>query len=1152
MKNLHDTPAKRQRKAANPEKSVWVAASAGTGKTKVLTDRVLNLLLSGTPPERILCLTFTKAAAAEMSNRIAKNLRNWAVADDENLEKMLVELLGSIDEDRGKLFAKARRLFARILDASGGIRIQTIHSFCQTLLKKFPIEANIAPHFEIMDDRDTVEAMETARDKVFSRINDDILNDAIQDVTGKVHETLFPALIADLSSARGRIKRMLANYGDINGIIAAIYATLELEPSETPDKVIEKACKDSSFNVEELKTACEICLTGKESDIKRGKKLAEWLSSTEKRQALFDDYKSAFLTTKNEIRAKLLTKGLATKYPETENALLIEAERIFRTNNRIKTATVAVSSASLIRLGVALLEEYENYKKSHALMDYSDQILTVRKLLEEKDDTAWVLYKLDGGIDHILVDEAQDTSPDQWAIIKALTEEFFAGQGVSNKNRTVFAVGDRKQSIYSFQGASPAAFEDMRALYEKQVPESGAKWDKIELNTSFRSTKAVLDAVKLVFEQPECRDGVLLPEEDGTHLAFREKDGGLVELWSPIESKSTDEQEPWSPPVERVLGDSPQARMAKVLAERIHKMTSGSEILESKGRPIQPSDIMVLVRRRTSFVDELVRNLKNYKVNVAGVDRMILPEQMAVMDLVAMGNFLLLPEDDLTLASVLKSPLVGLTEEELYELAHNRKSTLWNELKKHIGSMCRFGKAAADLNELLSMADMVRPHELYSHILGKMRGKYKLLSRLGTEAEDPIDEFMTLTLNFERSHIPSLQGFLHWFESGKVEIKRDMEQTEHNSVRIMTVHGSKGLQAPIIFLPDTLQTPPEKARLLWTGKRNDNASLMLWTPSAKDADDFCEAIKEKNKLATEREYRRLLYVAMTRAEDRLYICGWNTKKTAPENCWYNLIKSALEPVADKENDEFLESLEDVSSHEVLRIKCPQAITSKEELKFDKMPDFPLPDWINSPPEDEPVNLKPIAPSKLGEDETATFSPLGKTGSKRYQRGRLIHRMLQSLPDIAIENRRKTAEHFIEKAAQDIEPEQRKEILDETFKVLEHKEFAPLFADGSKAEVCLSGMIGNRVISGQVDRLVTTDDSVLIVDYKTNRPPPKQLEKVPEVYLRQMAVYRTAVSNLYPDKIISCILLWTDAPFIMRLPDEMLDAAIENIRSDAAI
>ncbi|MBW7851553.1 MAG: double-strand break repair helicase AddA [Rhodospirillales bacterium] len=1139
MSHQRPDPEIPQRRAADPRASAWVAASAGTGKTKVLIDRTLRLLLAGTPPHKLLCLTFTKAAAAEMANRVAMRLADWATADDRALAAEVSRLLGARADD--DCLARARRLFAQVLDTPGGMKVQTIHAFCQSLLRRFPLEAGLAPHFQVMDERDAAEMLAAAQEEVLVRARhgaDEPLAAALAEVTGHVHEADFPKLMGDLAADRGRLRRFLDANGGLEGAIASVRDRLGVPDGEAPETILAAACSEDAFDGDACRAAAALLREGTKTDGERAAVIAEWLAAgPEARAAGFERYRRAFLTQKEDIRANLVTKNCL----DAEPALRAEAERLVAVVERWRAATVAQATAALLRLGDALLAAYESHKAARALLDYDDLILaTVRLLSGGRGEAAWVLFKLDGGIDHVMIDEAQDTNPDQWAVVKALTDEFFAGRGArEDVLRTVFAVGDVKQSIYSFQRADPRAFEEMRRRLAQLVPESGRRWEEVPLQVSFRSTRAVLDAVDAVFNRDPGRDGVALAGEEIRHWPVREGQAGLVETWPPVAPRPADEPEPWKPPVERIPADSPRSRLARLVARRIAAMVRDRERLESRDRPIGAGDIMVLVRRRNAFVDDLIRELKGLDVPVAGSDRLVLTEQMAVMDLMALGNALLLPEDDLTLATVLKSPLIGLDEDALFDLAHGRgQRSLWDELKRRP----EFAAAHDELASLMALADQMPPHELYAQVLTVRGGRAKLVGRLGWEAEEAIDEFVNLTLVYERAHAPSLQGFLRWLESGSVEIKRDLEQGGGGAVRIMTVHGAKGLQAPVVFLPDTLQSPSQSPRLLWLGERG--AEVLLWPPRAEVEDVFCRQGKGAAKAARDQEYRRLLYVAMTRAEDRLYICGWQTRRAAPPDCWYHLVEGAMSAFGTQERDVFLASSHEVEGDTVLRLTCPQEVAAAAEPHAPgRRPETQPPDWLVGPPPAEPSPSRPLMPSRPDGDEPAVRSPMGSDDGYRFRRGRLIHRLLQTLPELPATQRAAAAARFLARPAWNLPAAAQLEIAAETLAVLDDAHFAPIFGPGSQAEVPLIGRLGARVVSGQVDRLLVGPSEVLVVDYKTNRPPPKLEQDVPAAYLRQMAAYRAVLACVYPGRAVRCALLWTDGPRLMTLDSARLDDAL---------
>jgi ATP-dependent helicase/nuclease subunit A len=1096
-----------------------VAASAGTGKTKVLTDRVLALLLTGTPPERLLCLTFTKAAAAEMANRVAAKLAGWTTASDMSLRGDLAPLLGAAPTD-AQLIA-ARRLFARLLDSAGGMRIETIHAFCQSLLRRFPLEAGLAPHFQVMDDRDAGELMAEAREQVLS---DRALAEPIALVTSQIHEERFPALMAQLANERGRLLRLIAEHdGSLAAVLSALRSQLGLTEADTLAGMT--AAVLAEIDLAQARTVAATLAGGKDSDRQRAALILAFLENP------IDPgpWRQALLTQDDTIRDRLCTKDIDKGNPGLCAWLEQEAGRMVALMDRVKALTGVRITAALLQLALRLIELYQQQKQKRALLDYDDLILQTIAVLQQDGGAAWVLYKLDGGIDHLLIDEAQDTNPDQWAVIRALTGEFFAGDGRQPAgHRTVFAVGDAKQSIYSFQRADPREFEASRRALAQQVPAAGGGWDEVALDISFRSVSAVLDTVDAVLQRAG-GVGVVAGGETVRHLAFRDGMAGLVELWEPVEPKPQDEDAPWKPPVERRQGDNPPARLARLLAARIHHMIHAPEILESKGRGIQAGDILVLVRRRNRFVDHLVKSLKRLDIPVAGADRMVLTEQLAVMDLMAMAQVLLLPEDDLTLATLLKSPLIGLSEEALFLLAWDRPASLWQAL-----SQSREPAALAAhrvLAGLMAKVDRWTPHELFSHLLNH-GGKRRLLARLGPEAEDPIDEFIALCLTYEQMHPPSLQGFLHWLEQGGTEIKRDLDQGS-GAIRIMTVHGAKGLQAPIVFLPDVMQKPRRRAGLLWLDDR-----LPLW-PVKGGLSEAGHAAQAAADEAQSSEYRRLLYVAMTRAEDRLYVCGWNNRQAAPNDCWYELIKQGLTPMAEETLDPLLARL----GHDPLirRVSSPQVRAIEPPTAQDLAPPpADLPVWAYAPAPLEPVPPRPLAPSRPDDPPPPRAPPTSGRESLARQRGSLIHRLLQHLPDLEPSERPVAVARFLGRPAWRLAYAEQAELAAELAGIMDDPGFIRLFGPGSRGEVPLIGHLGGRVVSGRVDRLWVGTGEVLVVDYKSDRNPPDQ---PPVAYLRQMAAYRAVLACLYPGRTVHAALLWTDGPVWMPLDGRMLDDAL---------
>ena len=1143
----HEAMRKRaiavQRKAAEPAESVWVVASAGTGKTTVLTDRSLRLLMAGSRPERLLCLTFTNAAAAEMANRIAERLAQWAVTPESELTQALDDLLGHAPTDEERELAP--RLFARVLDTPGGMRIMTIHAFCQSLLRRFPLEAGIAPHFELLDDRRSEELLLEARDELLGEAGEDgdtAFARALTHVSERVNEQDFAELLGDIIRARGRIQELLLRHGSVDGAVAALGSKLGLGHDETSVGILAAGVADGAFDDTSLRRAAEALAQGSEkTDRPRGRLIADFLASNDtERAAKLDDYARAFLTRTGTVLANLATKQVVKILFDAVEILQQEVQRIFELKQRLKAAELVEATKALLSLGGDILNRYARIKESHVALDYDDLILAARDLLRRPGIAPWVLFKLDGGLDHILVDEAQDTNPAQWEVIKALAEEFFVGEGAAPRPRTIFAVGDVKQSIFSFQGADPGALDKVRSHFHARLANIGRQLEDVPLTISFRSTETVLSAVDAVFAQPAAKEGVALDGREIVHQAARVGQAGRIEVWPLAEPADREAAPEWRPPRERRSGDSPRERLAKLIARRIGDMIERKEILESRDRPVRPGDFLILVRHRDALVESLVREMKNRDIPVAGNDRMRLGEQLAVMDLIAFGQFLLLPEDDFNLAVLLKSPLLGLDEDALFGLAANRdKRSLWAELQRR----AEFAETRKFLGEALARADFLPPYELYADLLGRLEGRSKLLARLGPDAADPVEEFMNLALAYEGEHAPSLQGMLHWLGRGDIEIKRESEPGGPGLVRIMTVHGAKGLQAPIVFLPDTLYQSTKSPRLLWLD--DGEGKLLLWSPRVEDDDPVAASARAQAKAARDEEGRRLLYVALTRAEDRLYICGWRGTNRPPTDCWYETIHAGLAGLAQPTSFDFRGELGEAgwAGDGLVYVQSQTGApgTDEDRLRGTRPIKRPLDPWIRALPPLEPRPARPLSPSRLGE-EPPVRAPLDASGDHRFRRGRLIHRLLQTLPDLPAAQRAEAVKRFLDQRGHDLPAAIRAQIAGETLHLLADPTFAALFGPGSLAEAPIVGELADGVvISGQIDRLLVTPSEVLIVDFKTNRPAPRTPAETAQPYLRQMAAYRAALGKIYPGKSIRCALLWTEEPRLMELPEKLLDS-----------
>ncbi len=1144
-----------QGRASDPAVSAWVGASAGSGKTKVLTDRVLRLLLAPeTRPGAILCLTFTRAAAAEMATRLAAELGRWAVLPESALAARLAGLLGRAptrdDIDR------ARPLFARVLELPGGMRISTIHAFCQSLLRAFPLEAGLSPQFGVVEDADAAALLAEAREAVLA--GPLTPRDALEALAGLVPPDAFAKLAAALTRDRQRLDAALRGTAGLDGLCGAVARHLGLADGAHEGALIAEACAATPdlVSIASLKQASR-----NESDRGRAERMLRWLAfDNPGRAARWTDWTGIFLSDKGQPYApkNLATQtGLRSSFERVLPAMLAEAERVAAVEGSRRATRLLAATRALLGLGAPVLEGYRARKAALGLMDYDDLILAAQGVLRDPG-SAWVLYKLDGGLDHLLLDEAQDSNRAQWGIAAALTEEFRAGRGAERRGRgrgaeaprTVFAVGDVKQSIYGFQGADAAGFGRWKRFFAEGCAAVGAELRDVSLKVSFRSTAPVLALVDAVFAEGPARAGVVEGEARLEHRPDRVGHAGCVELWPMLEGTPAEPPPSWDVPETPSRAAGADAALAEALAARIAGWI-GHERLPARGRAMRAGDILVLVRKRTGgFVPRLIRALKERGVPVGGADRMRLVEQVAVQDLLALLDVLLLPEDDLQLAALLRSPLVGLEEERLLALAHARPGSLWSRLVAHRGADTPEGRAADWLARLMERADRVTPHALLAEVLGEHRGRERLLARLGPDAADAVDEMLNAALAHERRHAPVLQSFVHWLRRAGAEVKREGEG-HGDAVRVMTVHGAKGLQAPVVILPDTVGAGRDDRSVRWH-ETEDAPPIPLWAPNkAHHAPAFAALLADEARRREEEEHR-LLYVALTRAEDRLLVCGWQRQrpKSSPwrEGCWYGLVRDGFARLGAAElafDPAGFGAPPDggFAGATLLRHDCAQAVDAVPDGRDAPPPAAAdLPAWARRPAPAE-AGEEGLVPSAVpAEEETPAAAPHGRADpeGRRFRRGRLVHALLQHLPGRAPEERAAAARAFLARPGHGLDAAEQAETAAEVLALLEAPAIAEAFGPGSLAEAPVAGRVGGRLVSGQVDRLVVGERRVLVIDYKTNRPPPATAEGVPALYLRQMAAYRAVLRAAFPGREVACALVWTHGARLMPLPAGLLD------------
>ena len=1119
---IRDEASESQVRAANPSASTWLSANAGSGKTKVLTDRVALLLLNGVAPEQILCLTYTKAAASEMQNRLFRLLGDWAMKEDKELFDQLSQIGSETPFDEVQL-RHARTLFARAIETPGGLKIQTIHSFCAALLRRFPLEAGVSPDFSEMDDRSI---------KVLCQ---DILeNLARSDQTGVIakfvdfsDETTLDNVINDLLRARQD-----SQFKDDRDVI---FNALGMRgPNDMDELVARHLREDDLALVSRIKDALR-------SGGKTDQSVADILSQV--REVSLDGLErlqEAFLIKSQpfSIRARFPSKAVATGalapiFDEVQDLM----ERVAASKQETLSLSVVEQTLALHGLAAEFLPMYEREKQVRGWLDFDDLILKTRDLLNDPRVADWVLYRLDGALSHILVDEAQDTSPLQWQVIAKLAQEITSGEGArSGEKRTLFVVGDKKQSIYSFQGADADAFDDMKNAFGDQLAHTLTPLYDRSLEYSFRSSSAILRVVDETFAGKDS-SGFSLSQQ---HLAFKVEMPGRVDLWPFIPKISEDSDEDWSLPVDLAGRETHFVTLAGQIATMIKKMIDEKHPLpveiertgKFEARPVTAGDFLILVQRRSDLFHEVIQACKALNLPIAGADRLKVGAEMAVKDLIALLSFLVLPEDDLSLAVVLKSPLFGWDEQKLFSLAYGRgKRYLWQVLRDQSET---YTTELTMLQDLRERADFLRPYELLERILTRHDGRKKFIARLGPEAEDGINALLGQALSYEQSEIPSLTGFILWSQSDVLEIKRQVEN-DGAQIRVMTVHGAKGLEAPIVILPDTAKRPLSTSDVLLNA-----GEVVLWTPNKDHMPQTLLALQEEKQKKELQERDRLLYVAMTRAEKWLIVAG--AGETGGERpSWYEQIAEGMERAGafDCEFEGGVGKRVSFGDWDGLHQR-PEKRTAEKNTH--------LPDWVALGPTFPAGEEDILNPSDLG-GAKAIWGQEGEDEATAMRRGTQIHLLLETLPKITPQDRKDHAELILKNKGLLQEGENIEAVINEALRVLDDDSLSFIFAPDTLAEVAISARLGpleNRLMNGIIDRLIINGKDVWVIDFKTNRSVPSDMKEVPEGILRQMGAYTAALAGLYPEHQIKPCILWTAKPLLMPLEPELAINALRSV------
>jgi ATP-dependent helicase/nuclease subunit A len=1145
-----------QARASDPASSAFVSANAGSGKTHVLVQRVIRLLLANVPPEKILCITFTKAAAANMAERVFSTLGHWVTLDDNALDAAIREA-GIPHPDR-KLRLRARELFACALETPGGLKVQTIHALCTRLLQQFPFEANVPARFAVLDERDQNEMMERANLGVLleaSRDPDSVTGRALTTAMACAADVTFKDVVREACLSRDHFMAWTDAAGSIDAAVAQVSAELGVDPGDTIEDV-EREIVDGPYlrrpGWEDIAAALE---GGGKSDFDQAARLRAALVSSGSTQV--DEYLGVFLTDERSPRKSVVTKKFSESNPAIGRLFEAEIVRIAPLIERRRAVTIRDRTQALLHIATAAAANYRREKQERGLLDYDDLIDKTLSMLD-RVSSGWVHYKLDRGVDHVLIDEAQDTSPRQWDIVAHIISEFTSGEGARDGVvRTIFAVGDEKQSIFSFQGAAPHEFDSRRRALDNKFRDAGLKFDPISFTYSFRSGAAILQSVDHVFRDEAIYRSIHAANAYPVHETLADAGPSLIELWELQLPDKRDDLEGWRAPFDGVSATSPEVKLAKRIQAEIRRLVESGTMTGHAGdrRPLRYGDMLVLVRRRGNAFDAVIQSLKHAGIPVAGADRLKLTEHIAIIDLMNLTDALLLPQDDLALAVALKSPLFGLSDDDLFTLAWQRKGSLRSALHDHAATRGKFADALSRLERCERRFATETPFAFYAWLLGGDGGRARILKRLGHEANDALDEFLQLALSYERKAPASPQGFMAWLRTADLEVKRDME-ISRDEVRVMTVHGAKGLEASVVFLVDTTSSPADTQRpKLVHLPKGDTAShtsgIVVWAGRKADDSVAVAAARAAMLGEIEDEYRRLLYVAMTRAADRLVVggCMPGNMNSVRKFSWYDLIVKGLANSGLQMQE--IEAQDGV----IKRYARPEDVAVATAAAATPVTGAPieLPSWLHTAaPAESPVDsvLRPSYPAE-GESRSVRTGESLQLRVRAVQRGTLVHRLLQSLPDITAERRRDAALKYLIRNADSWSDGEREALADGVLALIGEKRFAAVFGPGSRAEVSIAGRLERpgqspALVSGQIDRLVVSQSEVLIVDFKTNHNPPKLPAEAPNTYVRQLALYRAVLRKLYPQRPVRAALLWTGTPELMEISTPALDAQLAAI------
>ncbi len=1104
--------------AINPKENIAVFASAGSGKTHLLVHRVLKLLLSGVEPSHILAITFTRKAATEMQARLMKVLADWATADDSQVKTILQSLSHSYD---GASIAKARKLYEELLFSEYEIRITTFHAFCQNILKRFAIHAGVPAGFHVIETNDAAKL--EARKKLFkiAQQGDQELNKALYtllqhcNTVSNVNEVLdtFVNSRSDWRSFTENQEYPVSYAHDcLKKLIFPNQGATSTNLNSLTQALAEYLSYISAHKTKTFQSYCEL--------------LSSALEHRPIKSEQLKSLSSIFFTSKNEQReiksSKTLEKSLG--FEKVQDFISLHeslCEKISNHLDIVKKENLLEFNQAWFYAGHKLLEEYQKIKFSQHALDFDDLEWYSYLLLNQHESAAWIQYKLDQRIQHILIDEFQDTNPTQWNLLFPLLTELAIDS--HEKHRSLFFVGDAKQSIYGFRRAN------------SDLQFTAAEWAKENLNAqlletddSYRSSPAIINFVNKIFSQQNIE-----LNHFNAHQAMQSELWGQVQVNALTQAEAVDtktpDQQGFRDPLREarinIEDNSHQLENQQVACKISALISSATPIMDNQiPRALKYSDIIILARNRTHLA-QLELALSEQRIPFNSVYDGEFLSRLEVQDILSLLTYLTQSHNDLALAQVLRSPLYGMNDQDMMEIACQPEDSWHEKLKSHADNANNTlsKQAFLQLQNWRSMSNTLPVHDLLDHIYFETNLLSRYKSSLPQEEAggassqvlDNLIVLLQLSLDLDAGRYSSIQSFLTSLQTNQPTIHTASGQLQQNNdaVQIMTIHSAKGLEAPVVFLVDTGPKKPH----LYTYK-----TIINWPSHARRPEQFFlsgrkDSVDKTSQFIIDyqtnthwKEELNLLYVALTRAKQYLFISGTASKRYS-ENSWHSVISNALD-------EAFINKEESVWTYDFGSLP---SIDTTESIKVSYRPSTTY-DLSKPFPAEEVIET---------EDRQAD--------SERANYGTLVHKVFELI------EQKDPQDHAVLKLAVEsslgiiIKKQEFENAVLEVTNCLESTELNQIFNTKDDQEVLkevpISFIKNGKILYRIIDHLIINKNQAWIIDYKTTRDVNTDaIEETAKQYQHQIDTYVYAVKKLYPEKTIRASILFTAIPVLYDL------------------